>query len=58
MLSAEFICRLAGHKRSKRTARRAGETWRSQCIYCHSPMLRISAKNWAIIPARPEQHPH
>ena len=58
MVASKIICRIVGHKRSKRAAKRSGETWRSECIFCHTPMLRIAPKNWKVVPVKSGQHQH
>ena len=58
MVRIAIMCRLVGHKRSRRRARRAGETWKSECVYCHTPLLRIGPKNWQVLPVQPELHQH
>ena len=45
-----FICRIIGHRRSARQARRYGDDdWRSVCKTCGTPMVRTAPGKW--IPA-------
>ena len=42
-----FICRLFGHQRSIRRARRySDKEWRSSCRLCGTPMVRLGPGKW------------
>jgi hypothetical protein len=42
-----FICRIIGHRRSARQARRYGDDdWRSVCKTCGTPMVRMGPGKW------------
>ena len=52
------ICHFIGHKRSKRHARRSGETWHSHCVVCQAPLVRVGPGDWKplqSVPAAREQ---
>ena len=42
----KILCKLVGHHRSRRHARPAAGTWRSECHLCGTPMQRISPGHW------------
>ena len=42
------ICKLFGHRRSKKAARRRGEDWLSNCSICKEPMSRTADGEWQI----------
>ena len=41
-----IVCRLVGHKRSRRRARPNAGTWRSECIFCATPLVRVRHRVW------------
>ncbi len=41
-----FVCRLIGHRRSKKLARRSQETWESRCWCCGVAMIRVKPGQW------------
>ena len=42
-----LICRIIGHRRSARHARRYGDgDWRSVCKTCGTAMVRIAPRRW------------
>jgi hypothetical protein len=41
-----LICKLFGHHRSKKHARRHGEKWTSICIFCGAQLMRESNGVW------------
>jgi len=43
-----YLCRLLGHRRSRRKARLSGGEWRSLCIYCREPMVRMGPSDWKL----------
>ena len=43
------ICRLIGHRRSKRHVRPYRQTWRSECRHCGLPLMRDAPGVWRII---------
>lgn len=44
----KFICKLVGHRRSKKGARRRGDEWLSRCAFCGEPMIRVFPGDWEI----------
>jgi hypothetical protein len=50
-----LICRIVGHRRSKRDASFDTEHgWRSFCSRCQAPMIRIGKGDWTLDPERRE----
>jgi hypothetical protein len=49
-----ILCNLVGHHRSRRLARPAADTWKSQCHLCGTPMQRISPGYWLPISELPK----
>jgi len=46
-LEMNLICRIFGHRRSARRARRYGDDdWRSVCKTCGTPMVRTGPGHW------------
>jgi hypothetical protein len=41
-----LICRVVGHRRSIRQARRASGGWVSRCKLCGEPLIRRGPKAW------------
>ena len=41
-----ILCTLVGHHRSRRLARPAAGTWRSECYLCGTTMERIGPGQW------------
>jgi hypothetical protein len=39
-------CQLFGHRRSERHRRREGTLWRSRCVSCKAPLLRLRSGQW------------
>jgi len=48
------LCRLFGHRRSRRRARRSGNGWRSRCRLCGTPMIRVAKGVWQVDAKLPE----
>jgi hypothetical protein len=42
----ELLCKLFGHRRSKKDARRVGVIWQSRCVLCHEPLVRLAPGQW------------
>jgi hypothetical protein len=46
-----LICRIVGHKRSKRDASfDTAQGWRSFCMRCHAPLIRVGKGDWQLDP--------
>jgi hypothetical protein len=43
-----LICKTFGHHRNIRGVRRLGIAWRSTCIHCHQPLIRVSGGAWRL----------
>jgi hypothetical protein len=41
-----LICRMIGHRRSIKQARRVAEGWASRCTFCDEPLIRRGPKAW------------
>lgn len=52
------LCELTGHSRSKRYARPAGGTWRSECRFCGTPLVRLGPGHWMPIPPTEDDLDH
>jgi hypothetical protein len=53
-----LICRLFGHKRSRRDASYDSENgWRSFCQRCHIPMIRVAKGDWRVDSAPRQYRP-
>jgi len=44
-----IACRLLGHRRSRRDARRIDEQWISYCRWCGSLMVRQAPTQWSAV---------
>jgi hypothetical protein len=42
------ICKLSGHLRSKKLARRRGHQWLSSCVLCGDSMIRLGPGRWVL----------
>ena len=46
-----LICRIAGHRRSRRDASfDTAHGWRSFCARCQAPMIRVKKGEWKLDP--------
>jgi len=43
-----LVCKLVGHRRSKKGVRRRGEEWLSKCAICSEPMTRTLTGEWVV----------
>ncbi|MEO7411431.1 MAG: hypothetical protein ABIU10_08980 [Sphingomicrobium sp.] len=54
-----LICKTFGHHRNLHGVRRSGAGWRSTCIVCRTPLIRIAHGDWRLAadpePAVPDQ---
>ena len=46
-----LICRLIGHRRSRKRARFLAGGWVSRCRFCDERLIRLGPKQWVIPPA-------
>ena len=49
VVGIQSICRVLGHKRSKRAARPLATTWSSKCIICGQRIVRIRQNRWILL---------
>jgi hypothetical protein len=40
------VCRLVGHRRSKKLRRLVGYNWRSSCVLCGATLVRLDSGRW------------
>lgn len=45
---SRLLCKFFGHKRNIHGVRRTGAAWRSACVHCHQPLIRISRGAWQL----------
>jgi hypothetical protein len=45
----KLLCKLLGHRRSRRDARRIDRQWISYCRRCGSLMLREAPERWSVV---------
>ena len=50
-----FLCRLVGHRRSKRWARPTPMGWRSECRRCGEALIRVAPRQWQPLQLHDEQ---
>lgn len=43
------VCRVLGHRRSKRKARALATTWTSECWLCGQRIVRIKRRQWILL---------
>jgi len=48
MLMPRFLCKIFGHRRSSRRARRVEDGWVSQCKRCGVKLVRTSKGAWNV----------
>ena len=41
-----LLCKMFGHFRNGRRVRRSHEGWRTSCIICREPLIRVSQGDW------------
>jgi hypothetical protein len=46
---APVVCKLLGHRRSRRDARRIDAQWISYCRWCGSLMIRQAPRRWSTV---------
>jgi hypothetical protein len=45
-----IVCKIFGHRRSRKLAGRSGETWDSKCCSCGAKMTRVAPGDWVALP--------
>jgi len=49
VVKVQSVCRVLGHRRSKRKARPLATTWSSECWLCGQRIVRIKRRQWILI---------
>ena len=45
-----LICRLVGHRRSRKRARLFAGSWVSRCRFCDERLVRLGPRQWVVQP--------